>query len=102
MLSNPNIIHKQFEELSSRLLQKRNAAGYWDGRLSSSALGVSVAITALHFYDARANASEIAAGLSWLQSNANTDGGFGDSPESISNVSTSLLCYSAVKVCNKF
>ncbi len=101
MLINPNIIHKQFEELSSRLLQKRNAAGYWDGRLSSSALGVSVAITALHFYDARANASEIAAGLSWLQSNANTDGGFGDSPESISNVSTSLLCYSAVKVCNK-
>jgi len=101
MLINPNTIHKQFEELSSRLLQKRNDAGYWDGRLSSSALGVAVAITALHFYDAQGNAYEITAGLNWMQNNANADGGFGDSPESISNVSTSLLCYSAVKVCNK-
>jgi len=91
----------QFSQLSNLLLQKRNADGYWEGRLSSSALGVAVAITALHFYDATGNASEITSGMNWLQINVNADGGFGDSPGSVSNVSTSLLCYSAVKVCNQ-
>ena len=90
----------QFSELSAILLQKRNASGYWEGQLSSSALGVAVAITALHFYDAILNKSEISSGIEWLYSNINNDGGFGDSPESVSNVSTSLLCYSAVKVCS--
>jgi len=49
----------QFSELTTLLLQKRNPAGYWEGRLSSSALGVAVAVTALHFYDAKENISEI-------------------------------------------
>ncbi|MDP2890346.1 MAG: prenyltransferase/squalene oxidase repeat-containing protein [Bacteroidota bacterium] len=89
----------QHSELSTLLLQKRNAAGYWEGRLSSSALGVAVAVTALHFYDATANVSEISSGLNWLETNTNSDGGFGDSPTSQSNVSTSLLCYAAAKVC---
>lgn len=87
-------------ELTALLLQKRNAAGYWEGRLSSSALGVAVAIAALHFHDAAENASEISSGLTWLDAHVNADGGFGDSPASVSNVSTSLLCYAAVKVCN--
>jgi len=93
-------IHTQFSDFSNLLLQKRNVAGYWEGRLSSSALGVAVAITALHFYDAPGNTSEILSGLKWLDANINVDGGFGDSPVSSSNVSTSLLCYSAVKACS--
>jgi len=93
-------MQNQFSELSTLLLQKRNASGYWEGRLSSSALGVAVAITALHFYDASVNISEISSGLNWLETNMNADGGFGDSPGSVSNVSTSLLCYSAVKACS--
>ncbi|MDP3431880.1 MAG: hypothetical protein Q8T04_02795, partial [Bacteroidota bacterium] len=92
-------IQRQFSELTTLLLQKRNAAGYWEGRLSSSALGVAVAITALHFYDGKANAPEILSGLNWLETNINFDGGFGDSPTSQSNVSTSLLCFAAVKAC---
>lgn len=91
-------IQESFSELSTLLLQKRNANGYWDGRLSSSALGVAVAVTALHFYDKREHASSIASGLNWLNQNINADGGFGDSPSSRSNVSTSLLCYASVKV----
>jgi len=93
-------IQSQFSDLSTLLLQKRNASGYWEGRLSSSALGVAVAITALHFYDAPENTSEISSGLKWLKTNNNADGGFGDSPGSMSNVSTSLLCYSTVKACS--
>jgi len=94
-------IHQQFSEFSTLLLQKRNAAGYWEGQLSSSALGVAVAVTALHFYDTDGNTSEISAGLNWLDKKINADGGFGDSPQSVSNVSTSLLCYAAVKVCGR-
>lgn len=89
---------KKFDELTAFLLSKRNASGYWEGRLSSSALGVAVAVAALHFYDANGNASEISAGLKWLETNINEDGGFGDSPKSRSNTSTSLLCYAAAKV----
>jgi squalene cyclase len=100
MSSSSEQLQHQFSELSNFLLQKRNIKGYWEGRLSSSALGVAVAITALHFYDENGNVSEILSGLNWLKQNINSDGGFGDSPESISNVSTSLLCYSAVKVCS--
>ena len=100
MILSPNHIQNQFDELSTLLLYQRNAAGFWEGRLSSSALGVAVAITALHFYDVPGNTSEILSGLKWLEININTDGGFGDSPESISNVSTSLLCYSSVKACS--
>lgn len=100
MKQNPEHLQYQISELTTLLLQKRNAAGYWEGRLSSSALGVAVAITALHFQDAPANAAEISSGLNWLESNINADGGFGDSPGSVSNVSTSLLCYSAVKACD--
>ena len=55
-------IQQQFSELTTLLLQKRNAAGYWEGRLSSSALGVAVAVTALHFYDTVGNAAEISSG----------------------------------------
>ncbi|HZL10947.1 MAG TPA: prenyltransferase/squalene oxidase repeat-containing protein [Prolixibacteraceae bacterium] len=100
MTANHDHIQQQFNELSLLLLQRRNADGYWSGRLSSSALGVAVAVTALHFYDADKNRLEISSGLNWLQQNVNADGGFGDSPGSVSNVSTSLLCYSAAKVCN--
>lgn len=91
-------IQQQFSKLSALLLQKRNGNGYWDGRLSSSALGVAVGITALHFFDKDENASAIASGLNWLNQNINSNGGFGDSPTSQSNVSTSLLCYAAAKV----
>ena len=94
-------MNRQFSEISTFLLEKRNVSGYWDGRLSSSALGVAVAITALHFYNHEENDSQISAGLNWLEANVNKDGGFGDSPKSQSNVSTSLLCYAAVKVCGQ-
>lgn len=91
----------QFNQLISILLQKRNGSGFWTGRLSSSALGVAVAIAALHFEDAETNAPQISSGLNWLQRFINADGGFGDSPTSVSNVSTSLLCFAAVKACAK-
>ena len=82
------------------LLNKRNQQGVWEGRLSDSALGVAVSITAFNFSDPEKYRNQIAMGLKWLYRNRNQDGGFGDSPESPSNVSTSLLSFAAVSACS--
>src|SRR5574344_1866420 len=88
----------RIDTIANALLAKRHEHGFWDGKLSSSALGVAVSVIAFHFYNSEQLRSEIDNGINWLMSNSNTDGGFGDSPESISNISTSLLCYSALHV----
>lgn len=88
----------RIDTIANELLANRNEQGFWDGELSSSALGVSVSVIAFHFYSSEQLSSEIGNGIHWLIANSNHDGGFGDSPESISNISTSLLCYSALHV----
>lgn len=81
--------------IRSRLLDFRTEQGYWRGRLSSSALSTATAVFALHSVDSRKHAGRIQKGLDWLCKNVNTDGGWGDTPLSKSNISTTLLCYSA-------
>lgn len=95
---------KKYEDLLKEsidiLLNKRNEDGVWEGRLSDSALGVAVSITAFNFKDPEKYRHHIKMGLNWLYRNQNNDGGFGDSPESPSNVSTSLLSFAAVSACS--
>lgn len=88
-------IQQRFNEVGLWLISQKNPDGFWTGRLSSSALGVAVAVAALHSDDPEENSSEIRKGLGWLCRNINADGGFGDTPESPSNISTSLLVYAA-------
>jgi prenyltransferase beta subunit len=85
-------------QVAKHLLNERNAKGFWDGELSSSALGVAVSVIAFHFYNREELRKEIGQGVKWLTENSNKDGGFGDSPDSQSNISTSLLSYSALFV----
>jgi prenyltransferase beta subunit len=91
-------LSKRRKELADLLLAKRNLDGFWEGRLSSSALGVAVAITAMHFDDAVRHKDSMERGVEWLVKNRNSDGGFGDSPESLSNISTSLLVFAALNI----
>lgn len=95
------IIEKRYGELAEKLISSRNPQGFWTGRLSTSSLSTSVAIVALRLSGDPDDASRVDAGFSWLCRNINADGGYGDTPESISNVSTTLLCYSAVYFCRK-
>ncbi len=90
-----------YQELANKLKAERNEKGYWEGRLSSSALAVAVSIVALQMTGNPAYRSSINRGLQWLLANQNPDGGYGDSPSSLSNVSTSLLCYGAVFFCGQ-
>ncbi len=80
----------------SHLLSLRNGHGWWEGHLSSSALSTATAITALRTADAARHQPLIAAGAAWLAANQNPDGGWGDTTISKSNLSTTLLCWSAL------
>ena len=82
----------------AHLLSLRNAAGYWEGELSSSALSTATAAVALFTVDPQAHASAISRGIHWLITHQNADGGWGDTTLSKSNLSTTLLCWSAVKM----
>ena len=80
----------------ARLLDARNSAGHWSGRLSSSALSTATAIAALRLVDRRAHAADIAAGAGWLVATQLADGGWGDTADSPANLSTTLLAWGAL------
>lgn len=86
------------EAARARLLAERVAGGFWKGALSSSALSTSVAAFALHQVDPEANKGTIAHALNWLVNHANPDGGWGDTPDSPSNLSTTLLGWAALNL----
>jgi len=87
------------ENARAHLLAERNAAGYWEGELSSSALSTATAIVALAVIDRDRFAEAIGRGGRWLAANQNEDGGWGDTVLSFSNISTSLLCWGALGFC---
>jgi squalene-hopene/tetraprenyl-beta-curcumene cyclase len=86
------------------LLRERTPEGYWVGELSSSALSTATAVSALSLVR-RAGHSEfnrlIEGGLSWLAAHQNTDGGWGDTIKSLSNISTSMLCRAAFHIAGR-
>lgn len=91
-------LERALQTARQRLLAERTPEGHWRGHLSSSALATAVAVIALKLGGDAADASLIRAGSSWLADNQNPDGGFGDTPDSPSNLSTSLLVASAWRI----
>jgi squalene-hopene/tetraprenyl-beta-curcumene cyclase len=83
-------------QLEKQLLAEADINDLWQGRLSSSALATAVAVVALRSAETDHVEDRVWSGLSWLQRNANPDGGWGDSPNSRSNLSTTLLVWAAL------
>jgi squalene-hopene/tetraprenyl-beta-curcumene cyclase len=85
-----------------RLLEARVSAGHWEGDLSSSALSTATAVCALellrrHRAHPPENLAELVrAGLEWLAGHQNQDGGFGDTANSPSNISTTTLVWASL------
>ncbi|MCA9019359.1 MAG: squalene--hopene cyclase [Planctomycetaceae bacterium] len=85
----------------AELLSFRTHAGYWTGELSTSALSTATAIMALEMIRRRRPAADsslneyIDNGIRWLAEHQNSDGGWGDTVKSISNISTTMLCHAA-------
>lgn len=92
-----NSVHLALTQTEAHLLALRQPTGHWEGQLSSSALSTATAVVALRGVDAVAHADLIAAGVQWLITHQNADGGWGDTTISKSNLSTTLLCYSALR-----
>ena len=88
------------DRLTGSLLAARNAAGHWEGELSSSALSTAVAVIALALVDRHrppaAHGARVGGGVAWLVRTQNEDGGWGDTTDSPSNVSTTALCWAAL------
>ena len=90
------------DRLTDGLLAARTADGHWAGELSSSALSTAVAVIALTLVDRRrppaAHGALTRGGVAWLMRTQNEDGGWGDTPDSPSNVSTTALCWAALAI----
>jgi len=94
-------VTKQLQEF---LMARRGVDGYFESRLSDSAVSTAVACVALEVAagrnapvaDAKHYAKEIAAAKSWLITHQNADGLYGDSPESPANLTATFLAYVAL------
>lgn len=84
------------KRLHARLAAQYDPRGRWEGRLSSSALAGAIAIAALGRVDRSSHAARIRTGLDWIATHRNADGGWGDSPESPSNLTATLLVWDAL------
>ncbi len=89
------------EKAAAALLAARNPHGYWTGELSRSALATATAVCALAVVARNSSGTRreiptlIDAGLAWLSANQNSDGGWGDTDRSLSNISTTTLVWAA-------
>ncbi len=76
-----------------RLMNSRSEDGMWRGKLSSSAISTSVSVFALQRIDAIKYKIQIEHGVEWLNCTMKEDGSWGDSVESPSNMTATLLTY---------
>jgi squalene-hopene/tetraprenyl-beta-curcumene cyclase len=87
------------DRATAELLAARSPDGHWTGELSSSALSTATAVTALAVVQRESRItnreSQITSGLAWLAAHQNADGGWGDTVFSLSNLSTTTLCWAA-------
>ena len=109
-MTQTSISHADILEASDRvnalLLSKRNEHGWWTGRLSTSALSTATAVMALHQAVAATKDETqeqrwqklVDGGLKWLAEHQNSDGGWGDTVLSISNISTTMLAHAVFRV----
>ncbi len=91
----PNTLNATLSAARQHLLAAIGPKGHWQGELSSSALSTATAVCALAITGSTSHASLVFGGLNWLAAHANADGGWGDTVCSRSNLSTTVLAWSA-------
>jgi len=91
------------EVVINKLLAALHPDAYWPGELSASALATATAVSALAIAAHRDGCKPldnpmITAALAWLEQTQNRDGGWGDTVDSPSNLSTSALVVAAAEL----
>jgi len=82
----------------AHLLSLQGDGAWWEGHLSSSAVSTATATMALALAGDRADRRLVEDGAAWLARTQNTDGGWGDTPDSPSNIAATLLATCALTV----
>jgi len=95
MTFDKDAFHETLLNARMSLLDARQPGGHWHGKLSSSALATATAVCALAVSDEKKHQKLIHNGLEWLAQNRNSDGGWGDTAVSISNISATVLGWAA-------
>lgn len=115
-----NRLLNAYQKVRQNLLTSRQSSGQWEGELASSPLSTATAICALviaeqygsmeshgrhadNLYDSdqvfQGDLSElIMESLKWLAKHQNTDGGWGDTDRSKSNIATTMLVTAAFRL----
>src|ERR1700733_2020678 len=88
-----------YQQMRSNLLAERNSRGHWEGELSTSALSTATAVMALEMVRRGAESNPVLSteysvlstqlitrGIEWLAGQQNSDGGWGDTTRSFSNI----------------
>ncbi len=89
-------LREGYESARAALLAWQTPEGCWNGELSPSALATATAVSAFSAVSRERFADFIRRGAAWLAAHQNADGGWGDTPESRSNVSTTMLAEAAL------
>ncbi|MHB9132471.1 MAG: prenyltransferase/squalene oxidase repeat-containing protein [Armatimonadota bacterium] len=96
---NTEMLNTALDTAVATLLEMRTSDGYWEGQLSSSALSTATALSALAVADLAEDEELIRDGIAWLAQTQNADGGWGDTTDSPSNLATTLLVVSSLRLC---
>ncbi|HEX5083609.1 MAG TPA: prenyltransferase/squalene oxidase repeat-containing protein [Blastocatellia bacterium] len=89
-------VAEAYAKARAHLLSRRTPEGFWAGELASSSLSTATAVCALTLVDRHRFAALITGGARWLLDRQMSDGGWGDTVKSLSNISTTMLCRAAL------
>mgnify|MGYP001119926062 CR=1 FL=1 len=84
------------DQARAELVSRRAAGPWWEGHLSSSAVATATAVIALQRAAFEEDRALVESGVQWLAADQNDDGGWGDSPESPSNMAATALSIAAL------
>lgn len=97
-------LQRAYEQVAGLLRARATPEGPWVGELSASALSTATAITALTTVSralpdvAASVCGLIDRGVQWMLTYQRDDGGWGDTTQSFSNISTTMLCRAALRM----
>lgn len=95
-------LERAISRLARRLLDRRAAPDHWVGNLASSALSTGTAVLAMeiaarnHYAGGERLRQMVGAGTAWLTQYQNSDGGWGDTVRSRSNISTTAIVWATL------
>ena len=98
-----------YEKARADLLAERCPNGHWEGELCSSALSTATAVSALACvqqadeasFEAETLQRLIDRGLNYITGIQNSDGGWGDTDRSLSNIATTMLVRAAIHLARR-